>query len=209
MVNKIENCLIENWFPINILVAQANNEILNISKNTFIDAKLEDIEMQNEASGLINGITTYNRGINIPFVPESQKLIDFIIDNCALLAKKQGVDIENASIQVCSIWLNRLSKQGKHAKHAHGGMHYSGTLYVNIPKGSSNIRFHNPHADLMTITALPVKFDGDASTSTYVDFTPSEGKLLLWNSYLYHEVLEHPVEEFRDSISFNLLVTPQ
>lgn len=209
MVNKIENCLIENWFPVNILVAQANNEILNISKNTFIDAKLEDIEMQNEASGLINGITTYNRGINIPFVPESQKLIDFIIDNCALLAKKQGVDIENASIQVCSIWLNRLAKQGKHAKHAHGGMHYSGTLYVNIPKGSSNIRFHNPHADLMTITALPVKFDGDASTSTYVDFTPSEGKLLLWNSYLYHEVLEHPLEEFRDTISFNLLVTPQ
>lgn len=205
-MESVGSFLIESWFPVDILIAQASDDVLDICKNTFVDANLDSIGIQEEMSGVVNGITTYNRGINIPFTPKSQKLIDFIIDSCALLAKKQGVDIQNASIKVCSIWLNRLGKNGMHSRHAHGGMHYSGTLYVNIPDGSSKIRFYNPHADLMNTTAVPVMYDGDPATSSYVDFNPSEGKLLLWNSYLYHEVLEHKLDDYRDTISFNLLV---
>lgn len=202
----MQNYNIESWFPVDILISKASKEVLDVAKEEFILAKdiLETIHK--EYNGVTNGVTTYNRGISIPINNNTQLLVDFILDSCAVLAKKHGVDLDNVTLNLTSIWLNRLGKQGAHAKHAHGGVHYSGTLYVNIPDGASNIRFYNPHTDIMSLSALPVEYDGDPSASLYVDFKPEEGKLLVWNSYLYHEVLENTIDNFRDTISFNITV---
>lgn len=202
----MDNYIIESWFPSDILISKVSNDVLKIAQEEFVLSGDAIKTIYKENNGIRNGATTYNRTIAIPLVDNTQILIDTILDTCAILAKKQGVNLEKSTLEITSIWLNRLSKDGSHNKHAHGGVHYSGTLYVNIPKGSSNIRFYNPHTDLMCLSAVPVENEGDPATSLYVDFSPEPGKMLIWNSYLYHEVLQNPNKEYRDTISFNITV---
>jgi uncharacterized protein (TIGR02466 family) len=84
---------------------------------------------------------------------------------------------------------------GHHSGHIHPHSILSGTLYVEVPKGSGSIRFEDPRLPLMM--AAPRR-DG-----TFVTVQPLPGLLLLWESWLRHEVLPGSGRAERLSISFN------
>ena len=93
-----------------------------------------------------------------------------------------------------SLWVNVL-RGGHHAAHIHPHSIISGTLYVEVPKGSGAIRFEDPRLPLMM--AAPQRPD------TFVTVEPSAGLLLMWESWLRHEVLPGTSRGERLSISFN------
>ena len=93
-----------------------------------------------------------------------------------------------------SIWVNLL-KGGGHSGHIHPHSTLSGTLYVEVPKGSGAIRFEDPRLPLMM--AAPTR------EGTFVTVEPRPGLLLLWESWLRHEVLPGTGRGERLSISFN------
>ena len=106
---------------------------------------------------------------------------------CALeLARKPRLD---------SLWVNLLRGSGHHAGHIHPHSIISGTLYVEVPKGSGAIRFEDPRLPLMM--AAPPRPD------TFLTVEPRPGLLLLWESWLRHEVLAGTGRGERLSISFN------
>ena len=80
-----------------------------------------------------------------------------------------------------SLWVNLLRGSGHHSAHIHPHSIISGTLYVEVPKGSGAIRFEDPRLPLMM--AAPPRPD------TFVSVDPRPGLLLLWESWLRHEVL--------------------
>ena len=94
-----------------------------------------------------------------------------------------------------SLWVNLLKSAGHHAGHIHPHSVLSGTLYVEVPKGSGPIRFEDPRLPLMM--AAPPRPD------TFVTVEPHAGLLLLWESWLRHEVLPGAGKGERLSISFN------
>ena len=92
-----------------------------------------------------------------------------------------------------SLWANLLKSGGHHSGHIHPHSIISGTFYVEAPAGSGAIRFEDPRLPLMM--AAPSRAD------RFVTVLPRAGLLLMWESWLRHEVL--PGKGERLSISFN------
>jgi len=101
-----------------------------------------------------------------------------------------------------SIWVNLLKPGGHHAGHIHPHSIISGTLYVEVPKGSGAIRFEDPR--LPQMMAAPVRReDAPEELRPFATIEPRPGLLLMWESWLRHEVLPGTAKADRLSISFN------
>jgi uncharacterized protein (TIGR02466 family) len=98
-----------------------------------------------------------------------------------------------------SMWVNVLPQGGAHTSHIHTNAVLSGTYYVTAPEGSSPIVFEDPRHAMM-MAAPPRK------TSIYESRTPKAGTLMLWESWLRHEVPMNRAREDRISVSFNCVI---
>ena len=101
-----------------------------------------------------------------------------------------------------SLWVNLLRSSGQHSGHIHPHSLISGTLYVEVPAGSGAIRFEDPRLPLM-MAAPPRRKDGPEELQPFATIEPQPGLLLLWESWLRHEVLPGRGPGERLSISFN------
>jgi uncharacterized protein (TIGR02466 family) len=101
-----------------------------------------------------------------------------------------------------SLWVNLLRGPGHHSAHIHPHSIISGTFYVDVPAGSGAIRFEDPRLPLM-MAAPPRRPDAPEGLQPFVTIQPSSGLLLLWESWLRHEVLPGTGKAERLSISFN------
>ena len=94
-----------------------------------------------------------------------------------------------------SLWVNLLKAGGHHSGHIHPHSIISGTLYVEVPAGSGAIRFEDPR--------LPLMMSAPPRADSFVPVEPRRGLLLMWESWLRHEVLSGSGKGERLSISFN------
>ena len=78
----------------------------------------------------------------------------------------------------------------------------SGTTYVTMPKGASAIKFEDPRLPMM-MAAPPRKAKARDENRTFVYVAPAPGDVLLWESWLRHEVPVNMAEDDRISVSFN------
>lgn len=115
-------------------------------------------------------------------------------DECAFdLGRKPKLD---------SLWANLLKSGGHHGGHIHPHSLISGTFYVDVPKGSGPIRFEDPRLPLM-MAAAQRRQDAPEDVRPFVTIDPRPGLLLMWESWLRHEVLPASGRGERLSISFN------
>jgi uncharacterized protein (TIGR02466 family) len=115
-------------------------------------------------------------------------------DECAFDVKRKP--------RLDSLWVNLLKGAGHHAGHIHPHSIISGTLYVEVPPGSGRIRFEDPRLPLM-MAAPPRRKDAPEDLQPFVTVEPRPGLLLLWESWLRHQVLPGAAKRERLSISFN------
>ena len=101
-----------------------------------------------------------------------------------------------------SLWVNLLKSGGHHTAHIHPHSILSGTFYVEAPPGSGAIRFEDPRLPMM-MAAPQRRDDAPESLKSFVTIEPRLGLLLLWESFLRHEVLPGTAKAERLSISFN------
>lgn len=119
---------------------------------------------------------------------------DAFADECAFeRSRKPRLD---------SLWVNLLKGAGHHAAHIHPNSIISGALYVEVPKNSGAIRFEDPRLPLMMAAPQRSK-DAPEDLQPFVTVEPRPGLLLLWESWLRHEVLPGSGRTERLSISFN------
>jgi uncharacterized protein (TIGR02466 family) len=108
----------------------------------------------------------------------------------------------NVKPKLDSLWVNLLKPGGHHSAHIHPHSILSGTFYVEVPRGGGDIRFEDPRLPLMM--AAPVRGDdAPEELRPFATISPSQGMLLLWESWLRHEVLPGSAKADRLSISFN------
>ncbi len=101
-----------------------------------------------------------------------------------------------------SMWVNLLRGSGHHSAHIHPHSIISGTLYVEVPKGSGAIRFEDPRLPMM-MAAPAREREAPEELRPFVTVEPRPGLLLLWESWLRHEVMPGAGRGERLSISFN------
>ena len=101
-----------------------------------------------------------------------------------------------------SLWVNLLKTGGHHSGHIHPHSTISGTMYVEVPQGSGAIRFEDPRLPLM-MAAPTRRADAREELHPFVTVEPRPGLLLMWESWLRHEVLPGSGRGERLSVSFN------
>ena len=119
--------------------------------------------------------------------------------HAATFAKDLAWDVKP---ELDSLWVNLLKPGGHHSAHIHPHSILSGTLYVEVPKGSGAIRFEDPRLPMMM--AAPVRRDdAPEELRPFATVEPKSGLILMWESWLRHEVLPGTTRAERLSISFN------
>jgi uncharacterized protein (TIGR02466 family) len=107
---------------------------------------------------------------------------------------------------VCdSLWVNVLPEGGSHTGHIHTNSVISGTYYVKVPSGAGPIVYEDPRFGFK-MAAPPLKKNASDAMRTHVSVTPEEKSLLLWESWLRHEVPLNRAEGDRISVSFNYVI---
>jgi uncharacterized protein (TIGR02466 family) len=101
-----------------------------------------------------------------------------------------------------SLWVNLLKSGGRHSGHLHPHSILSGTFYVEAPSGSGAIGFEDPRLPMMMAAPLR-RADAAEDLQTFVSIDPRPRLLLMWESWLRHEVRPGATKAERLSISFN------
>jgi uncharacterized protein (TIGR02466 family) len=148
------------------------------------------------------GYTSYGSLNDLPTRdPAFGQLAKLLTRHAAAFAKDCAFDLARKP-RLDSLWANLLKSGGQHSGHIHPHSIISGTLYVDAPKGSGSIRFEDPRLPSM-MAAPPRRSDAPAELQSFVTVEPRPGLLLLWESWLRHEVLPGAGKAERLSISFN------
>ncbi|HSZ53129.1 MAG TPA: TIGR02466 family protein [Caulobacteraceae bacterium] len=101
-----------------------------------------------------------------------------------------------------SLWANVLRPGATHSGHVHPHSVISGTYYVAVPPGAGGLRLEDPRLPLM-MAAPPRKDDAPDTLRTFVTVQPEAGAVLMWESWLRHEVVAGSAKTPRISVSFN------
>lgn len=105
-------------------------------------------------------------------------------------------------LKLDSLWVNVLKSGGTHSGHIHPHSVISGTFYVALPQGSGGLKFEDPRLPLM-MSAPPRREDAPEDSQSFVYADPRPGMVLLWESWLRHEVPLGNTKGERISVSFN------
>ena len=117
----------------------------------------------------------------------------------AAFAKELAWDVKP---RLDSLWVNLLRGEGHHSAHIHPHSVLSGTLYIEAPPTSGAIRFEDPRLAMMM--AAPLRSpSAPEQLRPFVEVQPEPGLLLMWESWLRHEVRPGTGRGERLSISFN------
>ena len=134
-----------------------------------------------------------------PIFKQMQKQLD---RHVAVFAKALDYDLAGKKLSLDSLWINILRPGGVHTSHLHPHSVISGTLYVEMPEGTSAIKFEDPRHAMM-MAAPPRKAKAAQENRSFIYHAPDVGEVLLWESYLRHEVPLNLAEDERISVSFN------
>ena len=134
-----------------------------------------------------------------PFFEELKNLLDLHVKT---FVEELDFDLEGRNLKLEDLWINILSEGGNHSAHIHPNSVISGTTYISMPSGSSAIKFEDPRHSMMMAAPSRIK-DAKEYLKPFIYINPSVGDVLLWESWLRHEVPANNSSEERISISFN------
>jgi uncharacterized protein (TIGR02466 family) len=133
------------------------------------------------------------------------RLARIVEQHATRFAKMLHWDLRGGWPIVDSMWVNVLPGGGSHTSHLHTNAVLSGTYYVTTPEGAAAIAFEDPRHPLM-MAAPPRTAKAPREMQTYVTLLPSPGTLLIWESWLRHEVPLNRSASERISVSFNCVI---
>jgi uncharacterized protein (TIGR02466 family) len=149
------------------------------------------------------GYTSYASLNDLPWrFPVFKQLQKRLDRHVAEFVKALDYDLGGKKVVLDSLWINVLPPGGVHTSHIHPHSIISGTVYVAMPDGASAIKFEDPRHAMM-MAAPPRKAKTAEDNRSFVYRAPQPGTVLLWESYLRHEVPVNMAEDERISVSFN------
>ena len=117
-------------------------------------------------------------------------------------ASALDMDLRSRAIRLSDIWVNIMPPTAAHSLHLHPLSFISGTYYVVTPKGCPGLKFEDPRLD--RFMAAPPKLPAARrENQTHITYPAEAGNVILFESWLRHEVATNRVADERISISFN------
>jgi uncharacterized protein (TIGR02466 family) len=149
------------------------------------------------------GYTSYNSVSRMhQFSPTFAQLERYLNRHVKRFAAKLDFDLAERPLVMTDCWVNIMPRQVVHGLHLHPLSTLSGTYYVQVPKGSPGLKFEDPRLDRF-MAAPPRLAESRTANRSWIVLPASAGQLVLFESWLRHEVAPNPVDAERVSISFN------
>jgi uncharacterized protein (TIGR02466 family) len=149
------------------------------------------------------GYTSYNSASRMhQLSPTFATLQRKLARHVSALARSLEFDLEGRELVMTDCWVNVMPRLVVHSLHLHPLSTFSGTYYVQNPKGTPGIKFEDPRLDRF-MAAPPRLANCRPQNRAWNIIAAEAGKLVLFESWLRHEVAPNPVASERISISFN------
>lgn len=149
------------------------------------------------------GYTSYASLTDLPWrFPIFADLVKILDAHVADFAADLQFDLGDKELRLEDIWINILPEGGIHTAHIHPHSVISGTTYVAMPDGAGALKLEDPRLAMMM--AAPARTtDAREEMRQFIYVKPAVGDVLLWESWLRHEVPMNESEDDRVSVSFN------
>jgi uncharacterized protein (TIGR02466 family) len=147
------------------------------------------------------GYTSYNSVSGLHRIsPTFAALERALTTHVKAYARRLEFDLTGRELAMTDCWVNIMPRHVVHGLHLHPLSTISGTYYVQTPRGCPGIKFEDPRLD--RYMAAPPRRP-DAKHRPWVVLPAEAGTLVLFESWLRHEVAPNPLDAERISISFN------
>ena len=149
------------------------------------------------------GYTSYASLTDLPWrFPIFADLVKILDHHVAEFVKDLEFDLDGRALVLEDLWINILPEGGTHSSHIHPHSVISGTTYVAMPEGASALKLEDPRLSRMMAAPTRAK-TARAELQPFIYVKPNVGDVLLWESWLRHEVPMNMAEDERISVSFN------
>ncbi len=149
------------------------------------------------------GYTSYNSAHRMQHMsPTFETLQRRLGPHVRAFAEQLELDLTGRELQMTDCWVNIMPRHVVHSLHLHPLATISGTYYVKTPKGSPGLKFEDPRLDRF-MAAPPRRADARRENRPWITMPAEAGGLLLFESWLRHEVVPNRQAAERISVSFN------
>ena len=182
---------VSNLFPTGVLKHRVSNDIANYIENLTVP-KLSYLEDNGQV------LTDFYKG-NVITLKEIQPLVNEIYKCQNYYSNATNF---SPSKNIHSFWIQDYTSSHAHGRHNHGRHHYSVVYWVRAKNNPGPLVLYNPNPFS--------EFWGHSTpetnpyTQTKIIVPPEKGLMLLFPSYLDHEVLKGGEGSIRTTIAFNL-----
>jgi uncharacterized protein (TIGR02466 family) len=199
---------VQAWFPTFIYYAALqrsggpafNRELL---KECYQLRDFDDAGRKWSAKNYPGGYTSYGSMDKLHrFSSTFETLEKKIARHVLAYARSLEMDLRERKLEMTDCWVNIMPRQVVHSLHLHPLSTISGTYYVRTPRNCSTIKFEDPRLSKF-MAAPPKTANASAANRPHVTYQAEAGKLVLFESWLRHEVGANPAATDRVSISFN------
>jgi uncharacterized protein (TIGR02466 family) len=192
---------LDHWFP-SVVGRSFHPEWIDPMNSAFDNFFAQENDNLN-TKFYYNGRTTYGTR-NLYYDPEFAEFGKFIQAKGREFLDMMGYDSDAVNWRPY-LFANSFKEGSAHPKHAHSQCSISGIYYLKTPPGSSPIVFYpnQPFKDFFDYM-YAVKDPTNWYSLQETQYQPYPGLLLMWPSWLYHEVKPNGSTEPRTSLVFNL-----
>lgn len=184
-----------------------SNDLVDLNKALIRDSQAilrTDLEGRKwSLENYPNGFTSYGSMDKLhefsPYFHDLRLLLDQHVDR---YQKHLEMDLGKGQLSMSSCWVNIMGKGAQHSMHFHPLSVISGTYYLSLPKDPSPIKFEDPRSNLF-MASPPRKLNARISNQRFFSIRPKESHVVLFESWMRHEVQPCQSQKQRISISFN------
>lgn len=155
------------------------------------------------ARNYAGGYTSYNSRSQLQQVSPTFATLQRCIDrHVRRFARSMDLDLRRKPLAMTDCWVNIMRHRVAHGLHLHPLSTISGTYYVQAPAGSAGLKFEDPRLERF-MAEPPRRAAARLRNRCWVTLPAGVGRLILFASWLRHEVPSNLVQGERVSISFN------
>ncbi len=196
-----------SWFATQIYRASLRGGSASLNRRLLQEIRqlrLDDASGRRwSARNYPGGFTSYGSASRLQRLSPTFAALERLLDrHVAAFARTLDFDLTGRRLAMTDCWANIMPRGVTHGLHLHPLATISGTYYVQVPRGSVGIKFEDPRLDRM-MAAPPRRSRSRPSNRAWVLLDARPGQLVLFESWLRHEVPANPGRGERVSVSFN------
>lgn len=113
---------------------------------------------------------------------------NFVLDSAKEMLEKQGYDTSKVILSINEMWCQKHLKISGHERHTHNnGCVMTAFYIIECSNNSSHLMIYDPRVGKEYGFVLPEKNERELTeASNIINYGPSEGELILVNSYIPH-----------------------